>query len=75
MSKTFVIEVFKAGQPGTDTEHIVQVKVIEGDVEIGRAQLPGGDYENAVNMAQGLHEAAKAGVDLTAMLPGREADK
>ena len=68
MEKQFLIEGFQDGTGG----HVVQVTVSMNDTEIGSAQLPGGDFENAKGMAEGLKAMADAGVDLTAMLPDAE---
>jgi len=73
--KEFTIEVFKAGQAETATEHVVQVTVKEDGREIGVAQLPGGSYENAKSMAEGLKAMADAGIDLTAMMPDAGVEK
>ncbi|RJO66012.1 MAG: hypothetical protein C4523_14295 [Myxococcales bacterium] len=68
MERTTTIEVFACDDGG----HIVQVAIADDGKEVGTAQLPGGDYENAVAMAEGLKHLADRGVDLTAMLPAQE---
>ncbi len=58
--------------PGSDTEHIVRVRVIEDGREIGTTRLPGGDFETAVAIMEGWKNLADSGLDLTGMLPDVE---
>ena len=55
--------------PGSDTEHLVRITVIEDGREIGTTRLPGGDYETAVAIMEGWKSMADSGLDLTGMMP------
>ena len=61
-----VIEVVLFEEP---EEHIVRVTISRNGLEVGKACLPGGDYENAKAMAEGLRDYVQAGGDLRGMLP------
>jgi len=67
--KEFVIEVFKAGKVGTDTEHVVQVTMKVLGKVVDKVQLPGGDFKNAKGMAEGLKAMADSGIDLMQLIP------
>ncbi len=73
--KRFDLAVIEGdGKPGSDTEHLVRITVVEEGKEIGVTRLPGGDYETAVAIMEGWKSMADSGLDLTGMLPDVEPD-
>ena len=60
------------GKPGSDTEHLVRLRVYQDGKKLGSTRIPGGDFETAVGIMEGFKAIADSGVDLSAILPDVE---
>ena len=60
------------GIAGSKTEHLVRLRVYQDGKKLGSTRIPGGDFENAKAIIEGLKGLADGGVDLSAILPDVE---
>lgn len=63
------IEVLEAVSDDPDYAHIVRITVYDGERQLQSADLPGGDFENARGIAEGLVRLVNAGTDITRIVP------